>query len=39
MRWAIVEGAVRNALAISSVVSPQTSLSVRAICVLGERAG
>ena len=39
MRWAIVGGAARNALAISSVVSPQTSRSVSATWVLGGKAG
>ncbi len=39
MRWAIVAGAVRKALATSSVLRPQTSRSVRATCAPGGKAG
>ena len=39
MRCATVGGAVRKARAISSVVSPQTSRSVSAICASGGSAG
>jgi len=39
MRWATVEAPVRKARAISSVVRPQTSRNVRAICASGGRAG
>src|SRR5438034_972141 len=39
MRWATVDGAVRKARAISSVVRPQTSRNVSAICASGGRAG
>jgi hypothetical protein len=39
MRWATVGGPVRKALAISSVVRPQTSRSVIATCASGGRAG
>src|SRR5439155_1190608 len=39
MRWATVDGAVRKARAISSVVRPQTSRNVSAIGASGGRAG
>ena len=39
MRWATVDGVVSKALAISSVVNPQTSRNVSATCVLCGRAG
>ena len=39
MRWASVDGAVRKARAISSVVKPQTSRSVSATRASGARAG
>jgi hypothetical protein len=39
MRWASVGAGVRKAWAISSVVRPHTSRSVRATWVSGPRAG
>ena len=38
MRWARVDGTVRKACAISSVVRPQTSRNVRAIREAADRA-